>query len=80
MPENRSEGSLVRAEPQGLAERLCHRMIREERITGGALLLDAEPAWTGAINTVLVENGVRVGVQVSEPVRRSRCGSASQER
>jgi hypothetical protein len=26
----------------------------------GALLLDADPAWAGAINTVLVKQGVRV--------------------
>jgi hypothetical protein len=26
----------------------------------GALMLDADPAWAGAINTVLVKSGVRV--------------------
>jgi len=35
------------------------------RVVDGALLLDADSAWTGAINTVLVTKGVRV----SEPCR-----------
>jgi hypothetical protein len=34
----------------------------------GALLLDADPTWAGAINTVLVMKGVRV----SELARSSR--------
>jgi hypothetical protein len=32
----------------------------EVRVVDGALLLDADPAWAGAINTVLVKQGVRV--------------------
>ena len=71
MLENGSGGLLVRAEPLGLAERVCRRLVGDVRITDGALWLDADPAWSGAVNTVLVKKGVRV----SELIRRSRCGS-----
>jgi hypothetical protein len=54
------EGLLVRAEPLGLAEEISHRMVDVVRVVDGALLLDADPAWAGAINTVLVKKGVRV--------------------
>ena len=67
---------LVRAEPLELAEEVCHRMVDVMRTIDGALLLDADPAWSGALNTVLVKKGVRV----SELARRSRCGSAASER
>jgi hypothetical protein len=30
------------------------------QLVDGALLLDADPAWAGVINTVLVKRGVRV--------------------
>lgn len=73
MLENGSAGLLVRAEPRGLAERVCRRLVGDVRITDEALWLDADPAWSGAINTVLVKKGVRV----SELVRRSRCDAAS---
>ena len=32
----------------------------EVRLVDGVLLLDADPAWAAAINTVLVTKGVRV--------------------
>ena len=73
MLENGSESLLVRAEPLGLAERVCRRLVGDVRITDDVLWLDADPSWSGAINTVLVKKGVRV----SELVRRSRCDSAS---
>jgi len=76
MLENGSGGLLVRAEPLGLAERVCRRLVEDVRITDDTLWLDADPAWSGALNTVLVKKGVRI----SELVRRSRCGSASLER
>ena len=61
MKENgREERLLVRAEPQGLAEEISHRMVDVVRVEDGALLLEAAPEWAGAINTVLVSKGVRV--------------------
>jgi hypothetical protein len=53
------EGLLVKAEPLGLAEKLSRRIV-DVRVVNGALLLDADPAWAWAINTVLVMKGVRV--------------------
>jgi hypothetical protein len=63
MLENESgeqEGLLVRAEPLQRAEEFSHRMVEVVRLEDGALLLDADPAWARAINTVLVKKGVRV--------------------
>jgi hypothetical protein len=63
MQENasaRTEGLLVRAEPLEWAEEISQRMVDVERTMDDALLLDADPAWAGAINTVLVMKGVRV--------------------
>jgi hypothetical protein len=61
MTENGSEeGLLVRANPLGLAEEISHRMVDVVRVEDGALLLDADPEWAGAINTVLITKGVRV--------------------
>jgi hypothetical protein len=62
MLENESgeEALLVRAEPLELAAEVCHRMVDVVRVMDDALLLDADPAWAGAINTVLVKKGVRV--------------------
>jgi hypothetical protein len=61
MLENGSgEALLVRAEPLELAEEVCHRMVDVVRVMDDTLLLDADPAWAGAINTVLVKKGVRV--------------------
>ena len=68
-----SEGLLVRAEPLGRAEEISHRMVDVVRTNDGALLLDADPAWAGAINMVLVMKGVRVsGLATS-----SRYGAAA---
>ena len=61
MLENGSEeGLLVRAEPPGLAEEVCRRMVDVVRVVDGAVLLEANSVWAGAINTVLVTKGVRV--------------------
>jgi hypothetical protein len=61
MKENRTEeGLLVRAEPMGLAKEISQRMVDVVRLEDGALLLEVEPKWAGAINTVLVAKGVRV--------------------
>jgi methenyltetrahydromethanopterin cyclohydrolase len=61
MLENRSEeGLVVRAEPLDRAEEVSHRMVEVERLKDGALLLDVDPSWAGAINAVLVAKGVRV--------------------
>ena len=62
MLENGSgeEGLLVRAEPLEWAEEISRRMVDVVRLIDGALLLDADPAWAGAITTVLVKKGVTV--------------------
>jgi hypothetical protein len=57
--ENKGGGLLVRAEPLGLAAEVSQKMVKT-RVIDGALLLDADPAWAWAINTVLVEKGLRV--------------------
>jgi hypothetical protein len=54
------EGLLVRADPLGLAEEVSRRMVDVVGVVDGALLLDADLAWAGAINTILVNKGVRV--------------------
>ena len=59
MAEKRNEGLLVRAHPLEQAERISRSMV-EVRVVDGALLLDADPTWAGAINTVLVTQGVKV--------------------
>lgn len=58
--ERRTEGLLVRAQPLGLAGRICRRLVGEVRVTDAGLWLGADPAWSAAINTVLVMKGVRV--------------------
>jgi hypothetical protein len=61
MKENGSEeGLLVRAEPMGLAKEISQRMVDVVRVEDGALLLEVDLKWAGAINTVLVAKGVRV--------------------
>jgi hypothetical protein len=50
---NRSEGVLVRAKPMGQAERICRRLVREVRVIGDGLWLDADP--TQSSNTILVK-------------------------
>jgi hypothetical protein len=57
--ENKDGGLLVRAEPLRLAAEVSQKMVKT-RVIDGALLLDADPAWAWAINTVLVEKGLRV--------------------
>ena len=57
--EKRNVGLLVKAHPLEQAERISRSMV-EVRVVDGALLLDADPAWAGAINIVLVTKGVRV--------------------
>jgi hypothetical protein len=54
------EGLLVKAEPLRLAEDISRRMVDVVRVVDGALLLNADLAWAGAFNTVLVEKGVRI--------------------
>jgi hypothetical protein len=49
----------VRAQPLGAAEQISRRIV-DVQVRDGALLLDADPAWAGAINTVLTKKGVRV--------------------
>ena len=60
MAEKSSEVLMVGVRPLRLAETVCRRLVEEVRVVDGALLLDADPAWAGAINTVLVKKGVRV--------------------
>ena len=54
MAEERSEGLLVKAQPLEQAERISRSMVAEVQVVDGTLLLGADPAWAGAINTVLV--------------------------
>ena len=58
--KRREEGLLVWAEPLEWAEEISHRMVDVVRVENGALLLEVDPKWAGAINTVLVSKGVRV--------------------
>ena len=60
MTEKSSGALLVGARPLDLAEMVCRRLVDGVRIVDGSILLDADPAWAGAINTVLVKRGVRV--------------------
>jgi hypothetical protein len=59
------EGLLVRAEPLQWAQEVSQRMVDVVRLVDGALLLEVDPRWAAAINTVLVKKGVRV-----EEIRR----------
>jgi hypothetical protein len=59
--ENRNDVLLVRAESLQWAQEISPRMVDAVRISGdSALLLEGDPQWAGAINTVLVTKGVRV--------------------
>ena len=60
MTEKSSTGLLVGARPLDLAEMVCRRLVDGVRIVDGSILLDADPTWAGAINTILVKRGVRV--------------------
>jgi hypothetical protein len=82
MTENGSEeGLLVRAEPLGLAEEVCRRMVDVVRVVDGALLLDTNLAWAGAINAVLVKKGARVSElrQLRRPLQTG-CRPAARQR
>jgi hypothetical protein len=59
MAEKRNEGLLVRAHPLEQAKRISRSMV-DVRVMDDTLLLDVDPTWAGAINTVLVTKGVRV--------------------
>jgi hypothetical protein len=54
------EGLLIGARPLKLAEMVCRGPVNDVLVVDGALMLDADPTWAGAINTVLVKRGVRV--------------------
>jgi hypothetical protein len=69
MFEDRSEGLLVRAQPLEQAEHISRLMV-DVRVADGVLLLDADPAWAEAINTVLATKGVRVSELC--PIRNSK--------
>jgi hypothetical protein len=43
-----------------LAEEISRTMVDVVRVVDGALLLDADPTWAGAVDTVLVKKGARV--------------------
>jgi len=61
MLENQEERLLIAAEPVEQAERICKRLVeRVDAFTDGTLLLHANPALAGAINTVLVKKGATV--------------------
>ena len=63
------EGLVVRAEPLEWAEEVSHTMVEVKRLEDGALLLDVDPAWAGAINAVLVSKGVRVSELIASSSR-----------
>src|SRR5215217_6874746 len=60
MAVKRTKGLLVKAYPVRAAEEICRRLVDRVWVANGALELVADPAWAGAINTVLVKKGVRV--------------------
>ena len=60
MAVKRCKDLLVRAYPVRAAEEICRRLVDRVRVAKGALELVADPAWAGAINTVLVKKGIRV--------------------
>jgi hypothetical protein len=60
MRENTNEGLLVRVEPLQRAKEVCEMMVGGVQVIEGALQLDVGPAYAGAIETVLVEKGMRV--------------------
>jgi hypothetical protein len=72
MKVNRREGLLVRAEPLERAEEISQRMADVVRVEDGALLLEADPEWAGAINAVLVKKGVRVNELRKETMAAAR--------
>ena len=74
MDENASEGLLVRVEPLQRAKEVLEMMVERVRVIEGALQLDVGPAYAGAIETVLVEKGMRVSEL--RPSGGLRCTSA----
>jgi hypothetical protein len=60
-------GLLIRAEPLEWAKEISQRMVDVVRVKDGALLLEADPEWAGAVNTVLITKGVRVNELRKEP-------------
>jgi hypothetical protein len=58
--ENTKELLLVRAEPLQWAKQISHTMVDVVRIVDGALLMEVDPQWAGAINSVLLSKGVWV--------------------
>jgi hypothetical protein len=76
MLENETEeGLVVRVEPLEWAEEVSHTMVEVERLEDGALPLDVDPAWAGAINAVLVSKGVRVSELMASSSRYSDVSS-----
>jgi hypothetical protein len=68
-----------KAHPLVQAERISRSMV-DVRVVDGALLLDADPAWAGgAINTVLVKQGVRVSELCRPQKAVSLAGARFQE-
>ncbi len=65
--EKGSESLLLKAQPLEQAERICNSMVEVCVVDGDALLLAADPVWAEAINTVLVEKGVKVASCVRVP-------------
>ena len=51
---------LVKAEPLRLAVEIARKMVNVVQVVDCTLLLHADPAWAGALNTVMVKKGVRV--------------------
>jgi hypothetical protein len=77
MSHNGSEGLLlVRAEPLRLTEQISRTMVDVAKVADGALLLEADPSWAGALNTVLANKGARV----SELRRMSTSQQTGQQR
>ena len=59
MVEKRNEGLLVEASPSERAEEVLRRMVEVQEVNG-MLLLEADPDWAEAIETVLEEGGIEV--------------------
>jgi hypothetical protein len=58
--ERRDEGLLVRTGHLGVAEEICRRLVNRVWAVDGFVELNADLAWAGAINIVLVKKGVTV--------------------
>lgn len=71
MVEKSNEGFWLRLRPRSELRRLV-----ETREVNGALLLEADPAWAEAIDTVLEEEGIR-GEQLRRAGREDSCRRVS---